>query len=89
MAVTQQTRHPYIVQRAGIHGGEPTIQGTRIPVRTIAQYVLRQGITPEALVKEFPHLSIAAVYDALSFYYDHRPLIDKLIHQQTEADWRR
>lgn len=89
MTIAQQTRHPYITGRAGVQGGEPAIRRTRIPVRTVVQYVLRQGITPEALVKEFPHLSLAAVYDALSFYYDHRALLDKLMRQQTESAWRR
>lgn len=89
MAIAQQTRHPYIVRRASIQGGEPTIRGTRMPVRAIAQYVLRQGIAPEALAKEFPRLSLAAIYDALSFYYDHRRFLDKLIRQQSEEAWRR
>ena len=89
MTVTQQVRHPYIAQRATVHGGEPIIRGTRVPVRTVVQYVLQQGVAPEALVKEFPHLSLAAIYDALSFYYDHRSLLDRLIREQTEAAWRR
>ncbi|MBI3319032.1 MAG: DUF433 domain-containing protein [Candidatus Omnitrophica bacterium] len=89
MPVTSQTRHPYIAQRVTIQGGEPTIRATRIPVRTIVQYVLQQGIPPEVLVKEFPHVSLAAIYDALSFYYDHRSLLYRLIHQQTETSWRR
>ncbi len=89
MAVIQHTRHPYITQRTLVQGGEPTIRGTRISVRTVVQYVLRQGIPPEVLAKEFSPLSLAAVYDAISFYYDHRPLIDRLLQQQTEAVWRR
>lgn len=89
MPVTQQTRHPYIAQRATVQGGEPVIRGTRVPVRTIVGYVLRQGIAPEVVVKEYPHLTLAAVYDALSFYYDHRALLDRLIDQQREAVWRR
>ena len=88
MKTAQKTGHPYIVRRAGIQGGEPTIRGTRIPVRAVVQYVLREGIAPEALVKEFSHLSLAAVYDALSFYYDHRSLLDKLILGQSETKWR-
>ncbi len=89
MTITAQTRHPYIVRRNRVQGGEPTIRGTRIPVRSVVQYVLRQGISPEALIREFRQLSLAAIYDALSFYYDHRALVDKLIRQQTEAEWRR
>ena len=85
----KQTRHPYIAHRVGVQGGEPAIRGTRIPVRTVVQYVLHQGIAPEVLEKEFPRLSLAAIYDALSFYYDHRPLLDKLIRHQVEGAWRR
>jgi uncharacterized protein (DUF433 family) len=46
-------------------------------------------MTPEGLLKEFSHLSLAAIYDALSFYYDHRPQVDKLLREQTEEAWRR
>ena len=63
MPATLHTRHPYIAQRATVQGGEPIILGTRVPVRTIVRYVLRQGIAPEVVVKEFPHLTLAQVYD--------------------------
>ena len=89
MTVTQKVHHPHIVARSRVQGGEPTLRGTRVSVRSVVQYVLRQGITPEALVKEFSHLSLAAIYDALSFYYDHRLLVDKLLREQTEEAWRR
>lgn len=89
MAVALKTQHPYIASHSQVHSGEPVVRGTRVPVRSIVQYVLREGITPEALVKEFPRLSLAAVYDALSYYYDHRSQIDKLLRGQTEATWRR
>ena len=89
MTIAQKAHHPYIVARNRIQGGEPTIRGSRVPVRSVVQYILRQGMAPEALVKEFPQLSLAAVYDALSFYYDHRPLVDKLLREQTEEAWRR
>jgi uncharacterized protein (DUF433 family) len=34
-------------------------------------YVLKQGLTPEELLKEFKHLNLSQVYDALSYYYDY------------------
>jgi uncharacterized protein (DUF433 family) len=46
-------------------------------------YVLRQGMTPEELVREFPHLTLAQVYDALSYYYDHKEEIDQEMHAIT------
>jgi hypothetical protein len=33
--------------------------------------VLKQGLTPEELVKEFKHLNLSQVYDTLSYYYDY------------------
>jgi uncharacterized protein (DUF433 family) len=34
-------------------------------------------MTPEELVKEFTHLTLAQVYDAISYYYENRAKIDK------------
>jgi uncharacterized protein (DUF433 family) len=40
-------------------------------------------MTPEELVREFPHLTLAQVYDALSYYYDHKEEIDQEMHANT------
>jgi uncharacterized protein (DUF433 family) len=69
--------HPYIVSQADLCGGSPVIKGTKFPVRSVVAYVLHQGISPEELVKEFSHLTLAQVYDALSYYYDNKGRIDK------------
>ena len=69
-------KHPYIVSLKSHCGGSPVIQGTKFPVRSIVYYILRQGITPEELVREFSHLSLPQVYDALSYYYENREEID-------------
>ena len=74
-------KHVYIMSHPKIQGGEPTLRGTRIPVRSIVQYVLRQGIPAETIAKEF-RISLAAIYGALSFYYDHQNLMDRLIERQ-------
>jgi uncharacterized protein (DUF433 family) len=50
----------------------------------VVNYVLRQGISPEELVKEFPHLTLAQVYDALSYYYDHKETIERELQESTE-----
>lgn len=68
--------HPHIERREGVCGGRPVLAGTRFPVRSVVGYVLRQGMTPEEMVAEFPELTLASVHDALSYYYDHRAEID-------------
>lgn len=79
-----KVRHPHIVSRKGYCGGSPVIAGTKFPVRSVVRYVLRQGMTPEELVAEFPHLSLAQVYDALSYYYDHQKEVDRDLTENAE-----
>jgi len=73
----KKTKHPYIVSIKTHCGGSPVILGTKFPVRSVAFYVLKQGMTPEELVKEFRHLTLPQIYDALSYYYENREEIDK------------
>ena len=68
--------HPHVTSDPAVCGGSPRIAGTRFSVRLIVEYVLRQGVTPEELQTAFPHLNLAAIYDALAYYYDNREEID-------------
>lgn len=77
MPVAQKVKHPYIVSLKTHCGGSPLIAGTKFPVRSVVFYILKQGMTPEELIKEFSHLTLPQVYDALSYYYDDREKIDK------------
>ena len=80
--------HPYITSEKDYCGASPVIVGSKFPVRSVVNYVLRQGVTPEELVKEFSHLSLAQVYDALSYYYDHKEEIDEELEKLTEVRLR-
>ena len=88
LAQKVKPKHPYVVSLKSHCGGSPIIAGTKFPVRSIVFYVLKQGMTPEELVKEFSHLTLAKVYDALSYYYENRAAIDKelsLTEQQVKV----
>jgi uncharacterized protein (DUF433 family) len=74
------TGHRYVVRKAGILGGEPIIAGTRTPVRAIVE-LWRQGIPPEAIPSRLPHLTVAQVFDALSYYSDHQAEINAHIER--------
>ena len=65
------TNHCYIVNDKQILGGEPIIKGTRTPVRAIVE-LWRLGKMPEEIPQSLPHLSLAQVFDALSYYSDHQ-----------------
>lgn len=83
-----KVEHFYITKDPNIQGGEPTIKGTRFSVRSVVIYILRNGMLPEELIKEFPQLKLAAIYDALAYYYDHREEIEWLIDEQKEKEWK-
>jgi len=60
------------------------IKGTRVPVSIIIGY-LRMEETPESLVKNIlPHLTLAQVYDVLSYYHDHQDEIEQEMIENTE-----
>ena len=85
---SEKLKHPYVVARRGYCGGAPIIKGTKFPVRSVVTYVLKQGLLPEELVHEFPHLTLAQVYDVLSYYYDHQEDIDNELSEHTEEKLR-
>ena|SRR5439155_12184983 len=69
--MTTVTEHPHIVRDTAILGGEPIIKGTRTPVRAIVEN-WRLGIAPEEIPTHLPHLTLAQVFDALSYFSDHQ-----------------
>ena len=81
--------HPYIERRPGVCGGEPVIVGTRFPVRSVVTSVYRLGMTPEEIAEAWPYMTLAYIHDALSYYHDHRPMIDRAIRENREAAVRR
>jgi uncharacterized protein (DUF433 family) len=68
-----------------ILGGEPIIRGTRTPVRAIVE-TWRMGIAPEEITKGLPHLTLAQVFDALSYYSDHQSEINTHIERNRIPD---
>jgi uncharacterized protein (DUF433 family) len=75
------TRDAYVERRRGVQGGIPVIRGTRFPVRSVAVYVLRLGMTPEEMVAEWKNLTLAQVHGALAYYYAHKAEIDRSIRE--------
>ncbi|GJL67212.1 MAG: hypothetical protein NPIRA05_21830 [Nitrospirales bacterium] len=78
-----EVSHPYVERVEGVHGGRPIIKGTRFPVSSLIQNH-RRGLSVDEILIAFSHLTPAQVYDALSFYYDHRTQIDQEISELTD-----
>jgi uncharacterized protein (DUF433 family) len=70
----------YVTSNPEILGGEPIIIGTRTSIRAIVG-LWRLGIMPEEILNHFPHLTLAQVFDALSFYLDHQTEINDYIER--------
>lgn len=77
--------HRYIERHRGILGGEPIIIGTRTPVRAIVE-MWRLGYAPEEIPSHLPHLTLAQVFDALSYYSDNQAEINAYIELNYVSD---
>ena len=70
----------YVTRNPQILSGEPIIKGMRTPVRAIVE-MTRIGYSAEDIVRGLPHLKLAEVYDALSYYHDNQAEIDDYIER--------
>ena len=87
MVTELKTEHPHIVRRAGAAGDRAVVAGTNLAVWFIVRQ-LRAGDTPEKIVEayEYPELTLASVYDAVSYYHDHKDEIDPIIEHGDRED---
>ena len=79
------TGYRYIVKVPGIRSGNATIEGTRIGVHDVIA-LNKTGASIEEILRCFPHITRAQVYECLSYYEDHRSEIDPLADQQLALD---
>ena len=69
----------------GVHGGRPTIRGTGVSVQAIVEQT-HLGRSPQQIVEDFDGvLTLAQVYDAMSYYYEHEKEIEQYIAENREA----
>jgi uncharacterized protein (DUF433 family) len=75
------------LETAHIHldtAGVAWIDDTNIKVIEVALDHLAHGSSPEEIHFQYPHLSMAQIYAALSYYYDHQLELDAEIEQQVK-----
>jgi uncharacterized protein (DUF433 family) len=73
-----KTLDQHIEVTPGIVGGKPRIAGHRITVQNIVIWHERLGKSADEIAAEY-NLTLADVYAALAFYFDHRAEIDQMI----------
>ena len=79
------TANRYIVRDPQILSGEPVVAGTRTPVRAIVE-LWRMGTPPEGIPAALQHLTLAQVFDALSYYSDNQSEINAYIERNRIPD---
>src|ERR1043165_9782780 len=64
--------------------GRPCIDDTNVKVVEVVLDHIAYGWNAETIHENHPHLSLAQVYAALAWYYDHQAEMDAEIDQQDE-----
>jgi len=71
----------HIVKTPGTCWGKPRIAGTRIKVEQVVIWHERMGMRPDEIVSKWPHLKLADIYAALTYYHDHTDEIERDISE--------
>jgi uncharacterized protein (DUF433 family) len=75
-----------LMQSPGICGGRLRIAGTGVSVRRIALWYTL-GHTPEEIATQIPHLTLAQIHAALTYYHANRDQMDaELAAEKADAD---
>jgi uncharacterized protein (DUF433 family) len=75
-----KTLNEHIEITPGIAGGKPRIAGHRITVQDVVVWHERLGKSADEIAAEHD-LSIADVYAALAYYFDHRAELDEAMRE--------
>ncbi|TAK36453.1 MAG: DUF433 domain-containing protein [Chloroflexota bacterium] len=74
--------HEHIEIVPGAGGPKPRILGHRIRVQDVAVWHEKLGMTPDEIVHDHPTITLADVYAALAYYWDHREEIERAITEE-------
>jgi uncharacterized protein (DUF433 family) len=80
----KQTKASRIVRDPNVWGGEPIVEGTRVPVSSIVVEWQRSRDI-EQLREAFPRVDAHALREALAYYEVHRAEIDQLIEENEQG----
>ncbi len=77
----------HIARISGVCGGKPCIAGTRIRVLDIYVWHELHGMSPDEILRDFPQLSMADIFAALTYLWDHRnEIVNSLAEEQATSD---
>jgi uncharacterized protein (DUF433 family) len=76
--MTSTLTHHVMIDENGV----AWVDDTNVKVVEVAADHLAHGTSPEEMHLQYPHLSIAQICAALSYYYDHQGQFDALLAEQ-------
>jgi uncharacterized protein (DUF433 family) len=66
-----------IVRNPKVRGGAPVVGPTGVRVMDVAVRYEVLGMSPEEIASALPHLTLAQIHAALSYYYAHKAELDR------------
>jgi uncharacterized protein (DUF433 family) len=75
------TGYRYLFSMTDVRGGNTIVEGTRIGVHDVVGLIVN-GSSVDDVVRSYPDLTRAQVYECLAYYEDHRAEIDSLVARQ-------
>ena len=75
--------HPHVRVDQKVLGGSPHVADSRVPVRRLFGFY-QAGASVEKLLKRYPQLSPAKVFDALAFALDNPEVMDADVAQEQD-----
>jgi uncharacterized protein (DUF433 family) len=75
--------HPHVRVDKKVLAGSPHVTGSRVPVRRLYAFY-RSGTPIEKILKRYPQLSPAKVFDALAFALDNPEVMEADIEREAD-----
>jgi uncharacterized protein (DUF433 family) len=82
--MSTKTLDRHIEVTPGVMAGKPRIAGRRITVQNILIWHDRMGMSADEIAEEYD-LTLADVYAALAYYFDHRKEFDETMRRGARA----
>jgi uncharacterized protein (DUF433 family) len=76
--------HPHVRVDPNVLGGSPFVVGSRVPVRRLWAF-FRTGVAVDKILRRYPQLGPAKVFDALAFALDNPEVIEADVAREEEA----
>jgi uncharacterized protein (DUF433 family) len=73
-------QYPHVAVLPDVSGGQPVVEGTRIPVATLVR-AHQLGMDFDEILTQYPGLRPEGLHAAFVYYFDHQAEIDVLLNE--------